>query len=169
MNSIDFNAPLEIVRKFLTNPDIVLRLNPSWYVRDIRDSGENHYSIILYDDRTEKNNNINLTVELYERTVDYLFDTSFAEFSIDEINPGITRVTVKGDFFREDDVPFWLKALRNYFVLAGKKSMFIRLLIDKVWLRMTPSQRRISIIIIIAEGLGLIALATVVVAIKLIR
>jgi hypothetical protein len=170
MNTVTIKAPLEMVRDFFLKPDIVLRLNPSWYVREIEAADkEGLYSLTLYDDRTDDIRKFILHVEVWEKTICYIMNSNMVEFFIDEISPNIIRLSVNGDIFRKEDLPYWLRGLKNYIHLEAKQRRNIKWLLDRFWLRMTPSQRRITIIIILAEGIGLIALIAVVIALKIMK
>ena len=74
-----------------------------------------------------------------------------------------------GNFFREEDLPYWLKGIQNYIGLEQRQSRFIKWLLERFWLRMSPSQRRIAMIIIIAEGIGLAALIAVAIVLQLMK
>jgi len=169
MMSITINAPFDSVRDFFLKPDIVLRLNPSWHLREIEATDESLYSLTLYDDRADKTIYMSLHVEMREKTICYIMNSSMINFFIDEIKPEIVRLSITGDIFRKEDLPYWLKGLKNYIHLEAKQSKIIKWLLNRFWLRMTPSQRRITIIIILAEGIGLLALIAVVIALKLIK
>jgi hypothetical protein len=169
MNNIDIKAPLDIVRDIFLKPDIVLGLNPSWYVKEIKPIDESSYSLILYNDRTNETSSIIINIEVSERSVGYKINSNRIDFLIDEIKPSKVRLSISGDFLNEADIPYWLKGLKNYIQLEAKQSRIMKGFLDRFWLRMTPSQRRITIIIILAEGIGLIALIAVVIALKLIK
>jgi hypothetical protein len=169
MNTIDIQAPAAMVRKFFLNPDIALRLNPSWQVKEIKATGNNLYALTLYDDRTEDSCQVILFVEVFEKSVNYGMNSAEIEFSTEERKPALTRLSIRGNFFREEDLPYWLKGLQNYIGLEQRQSRFIKWLLDRFWLRMSPSQRRIAMIIIIAEGIGLAALIAVAIALQLMR
>ena len=169
MNTVTIKAPLEMVKDFFLKPDIVLRLNPSWHVREIEATDKGLYSLTLYDDRTDDIRQFILHVEVWEKTICYIMNSNMVEFLIDEISPKIIRLSINGDIFRKDDLPYWLRGLKNYIQLEAKQSRNIKWLLDRFWLRMTPSQRRITIIIILAEGTGLIALIVVVIALKIMK
>ena len=169
MNTVTIKAPLEMVKDFFLKPDIVLRLNPSWHVREIEATDKGLYSLTLYDDRTDEIRQFILHVEVWEKTICYIMNSNMVEFLIDEISPNIIRLSINGDIFRKEDLPYWLRGLKNYIHLEAKQSRNIKWLLDRFWLRMTPSQRRITIIIILAEGTGLIALIVVVIALKIMK
>jgi len=169
MNTIDIKAPLNSARKLLLDPDTVLRLNPSWYVQKITANGKDSYSVTLCDDRTDEILQIILYIEVCEEEINYRMNSSLIVFLMHEVTPAVVRLSIRGDFFREEDLPYWLKGLKNYIQLEIKQSRIVKWLLDRVWLRMTPSQRRITIIIVLAEGIGLVALVAVVIALKLLK
>lgn len=169
MNNIDIKAPLDIVRDIFLKPDIVLGLNPSWYVKEIKLTDKALYALTLYDDRTDETFSIIVNIEVSERSIGYKINSNRIDFLIDEIKPSKVRLSISGDFLNEADIPYWLKGLKNYIQLEAKQSRIMKGFLDRFWLRMTPSQRRITIIIILAEGIGLIALIAVVIALKLIK
>lgn len=167
--NIDIKTPLAVVRNILLNPDIVLRLNPSWYVKEIKAADKDLYALTLYDDRADETYSIFINIEASEKSINYKINSNKIEFLMDEIKPSVTRISVKGDFFKEADLPYWLKGLKNYIQLETKQSRIMKWFFDRFWLRMTPSQRRIAMMVIIAEGIGFIALIIVIVALKLFK
>jgi hypothetical protein len=169
MNTIDIKAPVNIVRDFLLKPELVLRLNPSWYVKDIKAADDNSYAVTLYDDRTDDTSRIILNVVVSEGSVNYIINSAMIEFLTKEVKPSVTRISITGIYFRKEDLSYWLKGLQNYIMLSEKQSSFVKWLLDRFWLRMTPSQRRITIIIITAEGVGLIALIAVIIVLRLMK
>lgn len=169
MNAIEINAPAAFLREFIIRPELVLRLHPSCYLKEIKHVGKDVYDVTLYDDKMEEIRRIVLTVEVRGNSINYIMDGDISEFIIHEVSPSITVLSIKDDFFREEDLPYWLKGLKNYIRLDAGQSRIVKFLLDRFWLRMMPSQRRIALIIIIAEGIGLAALASVVLAIKLLK
>lgn len=169
MNSVNIKAPLDIVRDIFLRPDIVLRLNPSWYVKEIEATDKDSYAFTLYDDRTNETCSIFINIEVSERSIGYKINSNRIDFLIDEIKPSKVRLSISGDFLNEADIPYWLKGLKNYIQLEAKQSRIIKGLLDRFWLRMTPSQRRITMIIIIAEGIGILVLVMTIVALRLIK
>ena len=169
MNTIEINAPAATVREFFIRPELVLRLHPSCYLKEIKPAEKDVYDITLYDDKMEEIRRIVLTVEVRENSINYIMNNDMTEFFIHEVSPSITRLSIEGDFFRKEDLPYWLKGLKNYIQLEVRQSRIVKFLLDRFWLSMTPSHRRIAVIIILAEGTGLAALAAVVLAIKLLK
>ena len=169
MNTIEIYAPAAIVREFLLGPELVLRLNPSWYIKDIKTADKDVYEITLYDDKTDGDLQIILAIEERNNVINYRINSNVTEFIIHELSPSITELSIEGDFIRKEDLPYWLKGLKNYIQLEAKQSRMMKWFLDSLWFRMTPSQRRIALIIILAEGIGLAALAAVVLALKLLK
>jgi hypothetical protein len=169
MNTIEINAPAATVREFFLRPKLVLRLHPSCYLKEIKTAEKDVYDITLYDDKMEEVRRTVLTVEVRGNSINYIMNSNMTKFLIHEVSPTITGLSIEDDFFRKEDLPYWLKGLKNYIQLEVRQSRIVKFLLDRFWLSMTPSQRRIAIIIIIAEGTGLAALAAVVLAIKLLK
>ena len=169
MNTIEINAPAASVREFFLRPKLVLRLHPSCYLKEIKTAEKDVYDITLYDDKMEEVRRTVLTVEVRGNSINYIMNSNMTKFLIHEVSPTITGLSIEDDFFRKEDLPYWLKGLKNYIQLEVRQSRIVKFLLDRFWLSMTPSQRRIAIIIIIAEGTGLAALAAVVLAIKLLK
>jgi len=169
MSAIEINAPAAAVREFFMRPDIVLRLNPSWYINDIKTADKDVYDITLYDDKTDEDLRIILNIEERNNLIEYRMNSNVTAFIIHKVSPSITGLSIEGDFFRKEDLPYWQKGLKNYIQLEAKQSRMMKWFLDRFWLRMTPSQRRIALIIILADGIGLAALAAVVLALKLLK
>ncbi|MFZ5906742.1 MAG: hypothetical protein ACOYVJ_04950 [Nitrospirota bacterium] len=166
---MDIRAPAATVRNFFRHPDMVLRLNPSWHVKDTKTTGDNEYSLVLYDDGTEDSITLTLAVEETGQAISYRMNSGHIEFLMEDIRPQLTKLSVRGDFFRAEDLPYWLNGIRNYIRLVEKKSRGMKWFLDRFWLRMTPSQRRIVVILLLAEGIGLAALVAVAIALQFMK
>jgi hypothetical protein len=169
VNIIEINAPAATVREFFLKPEIVLRLHPSFYLKEIKSAEKDVYDIMLYDDKVEEVRRIVLTVEVRENSINYIMNGDMTEFIVHEVSSSITGLSIKDNSFLKEDLPYWLKGLKNYMQLEVRRSGIVKYLLDRFWLRMTPSQRRIALIIIFAEAIGLAALVSVVLAIKLLK
>ena len=169
MNTIGIRAPAGFVKTFLQNPYRVLRLNPTWYVREIKAQDTGAYEITLYDDRSDEISKIILNIEMHGQSIHYRMNADTIDFFVDEEAPLLTGLSIKGNFFRGEDLPYWLRGLKNYIQLDANKGGIAKLFLDRFWLRMTPSQRRIAVMVIIAEGIGFAALIAVVIAIRILR
>ena len=115
----------------------------------------------------KRRSQIILNIEVHGQSIHYRMNSDTIEFIVDETTPLLTRLSIKGDFFRGEDLPYWLRGLKNYIQLEAKQGGIAKWFLDRFWLRMTPSQRRIAIIVIIAEGIGLAALIAVAVALRI--
>ena len=169
MNTITIPSPSERIIDFILNPEPVLRLNPSWHVRGIEADREGSYALRLYDDRADVTMHIALRVKVREKAICYIMNSEMIVFSVDELEPTTSRLTITGGMFRNEDLPYWLRGVRNYMLLEEKQSRVIKWFLDSVWLRMTPSQRRIALMIIMAEGIGLIVLIAVIIAFTILK
>jgi len=169
MNTIRINAPADFVITFLLDPYRVLRLNPSWHVREITTVDTGAFEITLYDDRSDETSKLTLKIELHEQSIHYRLNSDTIEFFVDEQTALLTGLSIKGDYFRGEDLPYWLRGLKNYIQLEAKQGGIAKWFLDRVWLRMMPSQRRIAAIVIIAEGIGFAALIAVALALRILR
>jgi hypothetical protein len=169
MNTIGIKAPAGVVKTFLLDPYCVLRLNPSWYVRQIEADDTGAYVIVLYDDRSDEISQIILNIEVHGQSIHYRMNSDTIEFVVDDASSLLTELSIKGNSFRGEDLPYWLRGLKNYIQLEVKQGSLAKWFLDRFWLRMTPSQRRIATIVIIAEGIGFAALIAVAVALKVLR
>lgn len=169
MKAVDISAPFETVKAFFLNPEKVLRLHPAWYITDLKCSDKGIYDITLYDDRTNDSRQMKLEVVFREMTINYIFDSDVIEFSINKLEPAMIRVEVHGGILRNEDVPYWLRGLQNYMAMETGRGRFMKWFLDRFWLRMTPSQRRIALIVLIAEGIGLAAFIAVVIVLRLMK
>jgi len=169
MNTVGIKAPAGVVKTFLLDPYRVLRLNPSWYVKEITTNEAGAYAMTLYDDRSDQTSHIMLDIEMHGQSIRYRMNAGMIDFSVDESAPQPTALSITGDFFRGEDLPYWLRGLKNYIQLEAKQGGIAKWFLDRFWLRMTPSQRRIAAIVVMAEGIGLAALIAVAVALRLLR
>ena len=169
MNSIEIKAPAAAVREFFLRPESALRLHPSLFLKDIKSADQNVYDITLFDDKTEETLQIVLSVEVRGNSINYRMNSNMTNIIIHQTTPAATELSIESDFFRTEDIRYWLKGLKNYIQVEERQGRIAKFLLDRFWLRMTPSQRRIAIIIILAEGIGLAALAAAVLAIKLLK
>ena len=160
MNAIEINAPGGYCKRVFIRPELVLRLHPSCYLKEIKPAEKDVYDITLYDDKMEEIRRIVLNVEVRENSINYIINSDMTEIIIHEVSPAITRLSIESDCFRKKDLPYWLKGLKNYIQLEVRQSRIMKFLLDRFWLSMTPSQRRIALIIILAEGIGLAAFSS---------
>ena len=59
-------------------------------------------------------------------------NSNVTEFFMDEASPSMTGLSIKGDFFREEDLPYWLRGLKNYIQLEARQSGIAKWLLDRV-------------------------------------
>jgi hypothetical protein len=166
MNEIDILAPKDLVIDFFLNPEKVFRLNPSFFVNECRLVGEGLYEIRLYDDKSEGEITFVVAIERRGDSVSYRIQSERLCFVIRQLAESTVRVQVSGGIFRQEDIPFWLKGVKSYIGLERRNSRVVKGLLDRFWIRLTPSQRRITLIILMLEGIGLAALLVVILVMR---
>lgn len=133
----------------------LLRLHPHWFVEDFEDEGEN-FSAGIRDHATDAQ--FPISAEL--RFDDAQFPSmTFNEGPVEKIafieKEGFLGVTVTWGqesvaAEEEEDILRWLTGIREYVRLYLKTTpitLFFRLLMNGMLLRMNPSQRKISMMI----------------------
>ncbi len=60
---------------------------------------------------------------------------------------------------RKREINLWIKSIANYILIQEKKTLFSKVwkwFLDKIWLKMSPSGKRIALIIVLSELLALL-------------
>lgn len=132
-----------------------LRLNPYWTIIEA-DIQETEYSLKLSDYETTEEFEISGKLSLkapssYSVTLNDYFIRSFEILSINGTLHA--RVEYASDTIEEKDearIVYWLRAIREYLRLYTKNSLynrFFRLLMNKMIIGMSPSQRKICLML----------------------
>lgn len=142
----------------LLNAERCLRLNPHWAIEEFSEidgvftvKGRDHESEVPFELRgsicATDDDHFEISFEdgAYERILLFPQDDVYA-----------SRVTYRSplideDSDREKQMVLWLRSIREYLRLYlnnGLNSLFFRFLMNKVLLTMTPSQRKISLMLI---------------------
>jgi len=171
--SIKIPLPQEKISPFFYGLEKWFRLNPQWEVLSIERACHikkgDRFGLRVRYDRTE--NLVN-----YDGVVEELIDGRLLSVRLNAEN--LRRITVhfgdKGDtsILRQEEImenegsPMdqgelnsWLKSVAWYLVLQNKNtpwSKFWKFFMDRLWLRMSPSGRRIVLLIVIGEAAGFI-------------
>ncbi|TSA11670.1 MAG: hypothetical protein D4R73_03490 [Deltaproteobacteria bacterium] len=169
--SIRIPLPQEKIFPFFYGLEKWFRLNPQWEVLSIEGACHikkgDRFGLEVRYDRTE--NLVN-----YDGVVEELIDGSVLSIRLDAEKP--RRITLhfgdKGDtsILRQEEVmenegpPMeyreltpWLKSVAWYLILQNKNtpwSKFWKFFMDRLWLKMSPSGRRIVLLVVIAEAVG---------------
>lgn len=169
-------APAELVTRFFSDGEAWYRLNPEWEVLSLT--------------RTDGQQMLKVRYERSEQEAEYCRPAS-AEFSVagGEITfmgePARTitlTLTAHGDTqtridwreaFAEPietarlaELNLWLDAAAGYLAFAARSDRKARLahwLLDRIWLRMSPTSRRISLMIVGMEFLALLLFIAIVI------
>ena len=167
--SLRIAAPVQQVVDFFNEGNAWYRINPEWEVLAFRPEAEGQYLKVRYE-RSEQEavyrRRGNAAVDLAGGRVELVGDPprnillrlaienekmTFLEFSEDFDN------TV--DTARRAELNLWLDACAGYLALGARRDRRARLmrwLLDRFWLRMSPTSRRVSLMIIGMEGLALL-------------
>jgi hypothetical protein len=169
--SIRIPLPQEKIFPFFYGLEKWFRLNPQWKVLSIEGACHikkgDRFGLEVRYDRTE--NLVN-----YDGVVEELIDGSVLSIRLDAEKT--RRITLhfgdKGDtsILRQEEVmenegpPMeyreltpWLKSVAWYLILQNKNtpwSKFWKFFMDRLWLKMSPSGRRIVLLVVIAEAVG---------------
>ena len=171
--SIKIPLPQEKILPFFYGLEKWFSLNPQWQVLSIEGAGHikkgDRFGLRVRYDRTE--NLVN-----YDGFVEELIDGRVLSVRLNAEN--LRRITVhfgdKGDpsILRQEEImgnegsPMdqgelnaWLKSVAWYLMLQNRNTLwskFWKFFMDRLWLRMSPSGRRIVILVVIAEASGFI-------------
>jgi hypothetical protein len=179
-DKLDYSFTLKIpcskekVFSFFCDIEKFFRLNPQWELLSLE--GEvvlkkgSNFLVHTRHDRSE-------TEFKYNATVDDLVKGEFFTISLEaETHSMLFTISVKdgGDFSiieynetmeeeisaaRKREINLWIKSIANYILTQEKKTPFSRAwkwFLDKIWLKMSPSGKRIVLIVVISEILALV-------------
>ena len=171
--SIKIPLPQEKIVPFFYGLEKWFRLNPQWQVLSIEGACHikkgDRFGLKVRYDRTE--NLIN-----YDGVVEELIDGCVLSVCLNAEdtrritvyfeNKGNSSVLRQEEIIENDGSPVgqgelnaWLKSVAWYLTLQIKNTLwskFWKFFMDRLWLRMSPSGRRIVLLIVIAEATGFI-------------
>lgn len=173
---ITIDQPRRIVANFFTKPETWFRLNPEWELRELHIGRETadflNFSMQVLYDRTEleaeylgkicqlpENEGITLQLDGEPlRQIQILFSgigetvTSLVYEELGE-SPLEPR--------KETELVLWLKSTADYLEICSRRSWhwrMVRYLLDKIWLKLNPTGRRVVFLIIAFELAALVLL-----------
>jgi len=165
----------EKVFSFFYDIEKFFRLNPQWEVLAIE--GEvflkkgSNFILKTRHDRSEKEIKYNATVsellegELFKMSLDsaniepILFTISVKDGGTSSIIEYKGTMEEEPSAARKREINLWIKSIANYILIQEKKTLFSRVwkwFLDKIWLKMSPSGKRIALIIVLSELLALL-------------
>ena len=132
-----------------------LRLNPILIIKECEISGDD-FSLALEDHETEEEFNLKGRINFSDPN-NYRIEFDSGVYKSISIKPKGKELIAEVDY-RDDEVSekldentfLWLKSIREYLRLFLKNNLynlFFRIIMDKIILTMTPSQRKISLML----------------------
>lgn len=165
--------PKDTIYKFFENLDTFFRLNLQWsvlhlsYCKDVQNYSK--FGLKVRDDRTDKEINYKGTIE---KSKDNLISITLEgeiprkiTIRLEDAGDSTTIVyydeLLDKDLTLEEkrDISLWLKSIINYISISQKstvRSKVYKWLIDKIWLKLNPTGRRVVFLVVIAEALAFI-------------
>lgn len=176
---IDYSIPLagSEVFKVIKNLELLLRLNVQWHLRkhNLREKpleSGSIYKLAIYDERSEREveitlkivdfaENSHLSFELWEGNT--FFRGFYFKVKDIETNRGLIEVEErrKTTISEQDrlELNLWIKSIINYAMLSRSKKTSSRIwkfFLDKCYLKLSPTGRRILFLVCISEIFALI-------------
>ncbi len=173
--SLKILCPKEKVFSFFYDIEKFFRLNPQWEVLAIE--GEvflkqgSNFILNTRHDRSEKEIKYNATVsellegELFKMSLDSDSESMFFTISVKDGGDSSSIIEYKETMneevsaARKREINLWIKSIANYILIQEKRTPFNRAwkwFLDKIWLKMGPSGKRIALIIVLSELLALL-------------
>lgn len=175
--TLDLKLGAQEAFRLLKDANRLFRLDPKWEVREVKPlSGEDGglVEVDLMDDLTEKDYRDRLTFEARDNELEIGYHEGWkrrTSIRVEPRGPG-SRIHLTEEFKLPRDVRAghiehlgreqlrWLASISQYLRLYEKPTPYRRLmrrLMNRIWLPMTPSQRRIALIIVAVQALTLAA------------
>lgn len=170
----------EAFRLLLTDVDRLFRLDPKWEVRQVKpltdDEAGTTVEVDLMDDLTEKDYQDRLKVREKPGELEIAYNEGWKKLTKIRVEPREqgSRIHLTEEYTLPEDVRAghiehlgreqtqWLRSIGQYLRLYEKSTpyrLIMRRIMNRIWLPMTPSQRRIALIIVAIQGLTLLAFA----------
>ena len=167
--SIDLPVSEETAFNVLSDLDKILRLSPYWSLKalkpfstgDIREGGKYEATIEYYGRELTETHGLEVIEFLKNRRISLKAGNGLLKeirFALEKKNAGI-RLTQQFLLQSEDgpllqgtqrELSVWLRSIGEYIKLAGGKTLwkrFLKWFMDRVWLKLTLSERKIAGII----------------------
>lgn len=138
----------------LLPPARLLRLHPHWFVGPVVSKGS-HHSTHIRDYATDREFDVSFSLIFHGReTIDLEFDTGpLTRLRVERSAKGwrgLAGFNGRPTEEAERDAQLWLRGMREYirlYLSANPLNLFFRMLMNRVILRMNPSQRKITVMI----------------------
>ena len=163
----------ETVFSFFYELEKWFRLNPQWEVLSLengkRAKENEQFTLRVKYDRTEKEVLYKGTVEEFrDNQITVRLDAEVPRLITVKLNDAENGMSILSYEEVSDVEPpveekrnlnLWIKSVANYTLLSRKKTLPSRIwkwIVDKIWLKMSPSGRRIAFFIVVAEAATLV-------------
>ncbi len=175
-NKVSFTVPVsaKAIYEVITDLDLLFRLNIQWHIKNHNFSkpiikGSN-YSVRVNYDRTDKELEHNVEVlDLIENSL-MIIDLKGAKerkiiFKLEGIGDRHTTFTLEEQtdepLSKEEimELNLWAKSIVNYAMIKQSRKITSRIwkfILDKIWLKLSPTGRRVVFFIIISEIFALL-------------
>lgn len=165
--------PKDRVFYFFYDIERLLRLNPQWGVlsieKNISTSKGSYFKVKVRYDLSEQEveylaiieefvEGSHLTLRLFSHTLPRLFKIKVIEDGARSIIEYEELKDEELSIVEKREINLWLKCIVNYINVFESKDVFSKIwryYFDKVWLKMTPSGRRLVFFIVLIEIVGL--------------
>ena len=179
--SLSIAAPAMLVARFFRDGEAWYRLNPEWEVVSLDKQGDSHILKVRYErseqeaeycrpgsaDFSQDGGTITLTGDSSRTLALTLSPLSETQTRLDWRESFPAPI----DTARFAELNLWGDATAGYLAFAARQDRRARLarwLLDRFWLRMTPTARRVGLLIIGMEGLALLLFIAIVIVYRLI-
>ena len=163
----------ETVFSFFYELEKWFRLNPQWEVLSLengkRAKENEQFTLRVKYDRTEKEVLYKGTVEEFrDNQITVRLDAEVPRLITVKLNDAENGMSILSyEEVSDVELPveekrnlnLWIKSVANYILLSRKKTLPSRIwkwIVDKIWLKMSPSGRRIAFFIVVAEAATLV-------------
>lgn len=167
--SIDLKVSDESAFPVLSNLDVILRLSPYWSLKEfkslsespVRKGSRHEATIEYYGKEVTETHGLEITEILENKKISLRVENGVLKeltFLIEKNNEGILlthQFLIDSDdeaLLKETqtELRFWLRSIGEYLKIAGGETLwrrFFKWFMDKIWLRLSLSERKIAIII----------------------
>lgn len=173
ITELSVNYDRKSIEDFFREPETWFRLNPEWEVRSFKktsDSALVAFTLEVTYDRSEQRIFYNGSVEMLDDGIALTLDGENARRIHVMFAGGAPRVhTIRLEEIspheleprNQTELVFWLKSTCDYLSISTRTGVLwrvLRFLLDKIWLRLSPTGRRVVLLVIAFEVLGLVLL-----------
>lgn len=173
-SSIRIPVSRERVFSFFHDVEKLLRLNPQWAViaieGDLIPKKNSQFSLSVRYDRSENEAKYFATIDDYIdqefiqiKLEDNQFARTFSFRVADEAGLSLIKYDEQNNYEisieERNEINLWLRSIANYIMIQEKKTLFSKVwksFLDKIWIKMSPTGKRVVLIIVFMELIAFI-------------